>query len=184
MATALTVAVATLRVQPVRDGTLAEPILATPQAVPVAPPLDAAILPSPVPYVSPYVRGTGGTPFVVSSGIEKPYVALPFQPYPLRPVISPYAPPETSGDQNAQQIVNPNQPVPAQPTKPLPPGTKVVMPVLTGQQPTKAPVPAGVEEVPTPGGPVRGTIAGFDLATIPWWGWAVVAVVGAKVLLR
>lgn len=168
---------------PVKDGIYATPILPPPVAGPVAPPLDAPILPDPGPMIAPYVRGTGGTPFVVSSGIEKPFVALPFQPYPLRPVISPYSPPDPATDPTAQAIVNPNQPVPAQPPKPLPPGTKVVMPVPTGLQPAKLPVAPVTKEVPVPG-PIQGTVAGFDLGQVPWWGWALVAIVGVRALLR
>lgn len=168
---------------PVKDGMFTVPILPPPVAGPVNPPLDAPILPDPGPMIAPYVRGTGGTPFVVSAGIEKPTVAVPFQPYPLRPVISPYEPPDPATDPMAQAIVNPNQAVPAQPPRPLPQGTKVIMPVPTGLQPVKRPVAPMTTEVPVPG-PIQGTVAGFDLGQVPWWGWAIVAVVGVKLLVR
>lgn len=179
-----------------------------PRPVPVAPPLETAPPVDPITVPSPYQqRGEGTTPFIVSSGMERPFVAMPIRP--LIDVVSPYEPPPASD----QQVFNPNAPVTAQPDRPSPKvgsvigywtrldfsGKVVEGPVqgpassppnrMTGWQwaayisaPLNKPaVPAGVDEVPTPKLP---TVAGFDLNMVPWWGWLVAGVIGVRILLK
>jgi hypothetical protein len=114
---------------------------------------------------------------VVTSGLNKPMI-IATQPRPLVDPVLYETPPATD-----QQVFNPNQPVPAQLPRPLPPGTKVVMPVITGQQPAKLPVALGVDEVPVPG-PIHGTVAGFDLSRVPTVGWVAAAALVFLVLRR
>jgi hypothetical protein len=188
---------------PVKDPSASAPVLITPVPVGVAPPLVAAPPVAPVAERSPYTMGTGGTPFSVVSGYAKPCVSLPLRL--ALPVTSPYGAPPTAD----QSVFNPNTPVPPQPTKPSPNPLDVMgfwYNTVTGTQvpgkqkdgppskmagwqwraaftvhtakPSVAPVP---EMVPTPRLP---TVAGFDLNTVPVWGWVVVAFVGYKLLVK
>lgn len=76
-----------------------------------------------------------------------------------------------------------NKPTIARPyIMPLRPGELQVMPVLKGQKPAVHPIAPTVEPVEQPG-PIKGTIAGFDLQKVPFWAWlAVAAFVGSRLL--
>jgi hypothetical protein len=186
----------------VPDGIYAEPVLIRPAPGPVSPPLVAAMPVEPVSTISPYVRGTGGTPFIVSSGLERPMIALPLMPF--RPTLSPYEPPPATD----QAIVNPNTPVPPQQQKPAAKPGDVMgwwTNAVTGSQvPGKASTPPdksagwtwkpsytvvvappklkpGVEEVPTP---LTKALGGFDVSKVPVWGWVAGAALLVLVLRR
>ena len=154
----------------VKDGANAAPILPVPDAGPVQPPLVAAppvnVVTDPSPYQN---RGEGTTPFTVSSGFQKPaIVAIPLPPA--------YSLPELYPAPNDPTIYSPITPVPSQLPKPLPDGTKVVMPVPKGQQPVRTPTEVTQPQVPVP------SLASLNLSTVPWWGWAVAVIVLVKIL--
>lgn len=136
------------------------------------PPMDPVIPPNPViapppPYQH---RGEGGTPF----GARPTLYIQPMRYgdeydarlYPLEPRVG-------AGDGA----------VPRPRILPMRPGEKEVMPVPTGQQPTKPPVPPVTPSVQPPG-PITGTVAGFDLARVPLWAWLVAAALLGSRLLR
>ncbi len=127
--------------------------------------------------------GAGGTPFSDSSGASKP--VLYGDPYilPRPPILindpfgssDPlgYGVPASTGD-------SPVAPAPSQASRP---GDKATMPVPTAFPITKVPVPPVVTSVQAPG-PITGTVAGFDLARVPLWGWLVGAFVAFKLVTR
>jgi len=170
---------------PTQDGTIvassttapavvAPLIIATPPPA-YMPPVELYIAPDPPEAPAPeyQFRGEGGTPF----GARPPayvtplYILPPVQGYDLEGYADQF--PGSFGNKGA---------VPGQPLLPGRPGKDQVMPVLTGQQPTKPAVAPPVESVQRPG-PITGTVAGFDLSRVPFWAWlAAAAVVGSRLL--
>lgn len=145
--------------------------LPTPYSAPAyVPPTDPIIAQAPTTALPPddQTMGRGGTSF----GSVPPIYILP-------PPIRYDDTPEAGYDALPYR---PREPVPQYQVEPTLPGTKAVMPVPTGQQPAKVPVPAVVASVESPG-PIKGTVAGYDLARVPLWAWLVgAAVIGSKVL--
>lgn len=156
------------------DGQDIEPAYVPPPIVPMSAPLYVAptnpyIAPAPTLAREPdyQFRGEGGTPF----GARPPIYIHPMIDLETRDLLYIGQPPPQD-----------NQVTPKQPELPPRPGEKAVMPVPTGQQPTKPPVPAVTTPVQKPG-PITGMVAGFDLARVPLWAWLVgAAVVGSRLL--
>lgn len=155
------------------------PVLVAPSITPTpaptyVPPVSTpmALTPVAAPPSPGSTLGTGGTPFSISSGLVRlspwltrltrlggstPYTGT--MPTPVRPIA-----PET-------------------PSVPAPGGSGTVMPVPSVPRVPKPKLGDATEPVPTPSprGPVQGTVAGFDLSTVPLWAWLVAAaVVGWK----
>lgn len=157
---------------------------ATTEAAVVVPPIVATAAPAYVPPMDPFIppnpvlaptppgtfRGEGGTPFG------------------FRPVlyIQPMVPVVLDGGYDLSGYSEVPAPakgaIPANPVRPGRPGKDQVMPVPTGQQPTKPAIAPAVQSVEQPG-PITGTVAGFDLSRIPFWAWlAGAAFLGSRLL--
>lgn len=166
----------------------AEQVEALPMPEPIVPfpspppPLvsDAALVPSPMlaPSFEGQFLGKGGTPF----GVMPRIYITPLPPAVINgggeilrggvDVSYPFKP--RAGD--------PEGLVPPPVLRPRRPGEDAIVPVPTGQQPTKPPLPVTQPQI-TPVAPVTGKVGGFDLAKVPFWAWLVAAaVVGAKLL--
>lgn len=158
-------------------GTEGEAAIVAPLPQPVAapayvPPTDPYIYPAPMLAPSPegQTLGKGGTAF---GSVPPIYIQPPVIRYANGDGL--YVPPP----------IRPEEPPTSQPVQPPPPGNEQVMPVLIGQQPRKEPVAEALDPVQKPAaGPVRGTLAGFDLATVPLWAWLVGAAFLGSRLLR
>lgn len=148
-------------------------LLPVPTAPPAyVPPTNPYIYPAPSLAPSPegQTLGKGGTAF---GSVPPIYIQPPVIRYANGDGL--YVPPP----------IRPEEPPTSQPLAPPPPGTDQVMPVLIGQQPDKVPVAPARDPVQKPAaGPVRGTIAGYDLATVPLWAWLVGAAFLGSRLLR
>lgn len=169
---------------PMQDGNIVEAAITKPAVV--VPSIVATAPPTYMPPTNPYIaqnpavappppyqfRGEGGTPFGARppAYVMPPYILPPVRTYDL----------EGYADQLPDNINK--GAVPDQPDLPGRPGKDQVMPVLTGQQPTKPAIAPAIESVQKPG-PITGTVAGFDLARVPFWAWlATAAVVGSRLL--
>lgn len=147
-------------------------LLPAPTAPPAyVPPTNPYIPPAPTLAAPPegQTLGKGGTPF---GAVPLIYIQPPVIRYANGDGL--YVPPP----------IRPEEPPTSQPVALPPPGNKEVMPVLIGQQPRKEPVAEALDPVQKPAGPIRGTLAGFDLATVPLWAWLVGAAFLGSRLLR
>lgn len=159
--------------QPVVDALPAPtPITPTPAPTYQAPSIsDTATVQAPMiaPPFPGQTLGKGGTPF---GAVPLIYVhPLPIL-YDAGLKLYPYEP--RAGD--------PDGLVPQPELRPPRPGEDAITPVPVGQQPTKPPLPVQQPQI-SPLPPVKGTVAGFDLAKVPFWAWLVAAaVLGAKLL--
>jgi len=157
----------------------AAPVLIAPEITPspaptYVPPVSTpmALTPISAPPPDGQILGTGGTAFVLSSG------SLRLSPWLTRLNRL------LGGTPYTNTMPTPVQPIaPQTPSVPPPGGSGTIMPVPSVPRPRKPAIGDATESVPTPAprGPVSGTVAGFDLATVPLWAWLVAAaVVGWK----